>query len=329
MQIDLQKLFQIAPYQFRNEAEFLKCVLELKELFNLKRENITQYVLDEKQVSAYLGFYFSTYLPKMRVCWDLLGEDFEKHLNDLALIDVGAGPGTLFCALSERIKNHELVAIESAQAMIQVGRQCAEVFGLKVGWNKSPSRKRVGLFFTHSLNEMGVHEAVEYVDAYNPEQIIVIEPGTKESFQKVLDFREQMIQRNFVINYPCQTESNCPVANQDDWCHQIIKVKQTDELERICQKLKIDRRIQPVTLHWYSKRKEEQKSIIFRVHKETKFSFEWDICQNNNIQKIQIMKKDYSKKLQKELGSYTPGQKIQFEVVKEFQGVKRIKVLLP
>ncbi len=326
--ISLAKLLELAPYEFAHEGELLRSISELKEIFNLKRDEIEAYLKDERLVSAYLCFYFSTYLPKMRQCIDYLGEEFLQAIKEDTLIDIGAGPATLFTAISELVEGNELIAIENSLLMETCGKAISSETKLNIKWNKQTNAKDKCLFFTHSLNEMGLKEGLEYIESYEPHNIVFIEPGTKDSFATMLLMREKLIGKGYVINYPCQKQSTCPLQEGENWCHQIIKVKHDSDIERICQKLKIDRRIQPVILHWYSKSEISQRdAIIFRVLKETKFSFEWELCLNNEIHRVQIMKKTLSKKQQKDVSAYQMGMKIKFEIIKKLDGYLRIQLV--
>ncbi len=326
MGIDLELISQVGAYSFKNEHELLKSIKELSHLFNHSRDKLADYLDDEKLCSAYLYFYFMTYLPKFQKCIELLGPNFRTQIQGSALIDIGAGPGTLFH--SQNWPGFSLYAVENSKVMIDIGKKLAHITSLNIQWNKQVQEEKRCLFFTHSLNEMGEKEAFEYMEAYSPQNVVLIEPGTKESFHKILGFRKQILERGYNVQYPCPSNDVCPMQGQDDWCHQIIQVRQLPEIERLCQKLQMDRRNQPAVLHWYSREKKQiQYALITRVFAETKFSFEWQVCCENKLQKVQLMKKELDKKQQKLIKSWQAGQQIQFEVLKHMQGFLRITLI--
>jgi ribosomal protein RSM22 (predicted rRNA methylase) len=288
---------------------------------------MSSYLEDEKLIAAYVHMYFMTYLPKMRQAIDYLGEDFKEVLSSHALLDIGAGPGTLYHAL-ELTEHKKLYAEETSKLMVEVGQKLAEHESLDIKWNKRVNEKDLCVFFTHSLNEMGLAEGLEYIEAHDPSEIVFIEPGTKESFKLLLAMREKLMEIGYEINYPCHKSAACPL-NENDWCHQVMHVTHPQEVERLCQILKLDRRVQPVCLQWFSKIKREKKgSTIFRRHKETKFSFEYEVCTNNEIEYLQIMKKTLEKKQIKQIRNLAPGDTLVFELDKQLgDGKKRVKLI--
>ncbi len=87
-------------------------------------------------------------------------------------------------------------------------------------------------------------------------------------------------------------------------------------------------KLDPVIVHAYSKAGKFYQSSerIVRVLPETKFSLEWDMCHDNQLEHYQIMKKSLPKNELKSVSNYLSGQAVQTETEKEFDGIKRVKI---
>lgn len=325
-EFSLDDLLPHLLYQFESEHELIKSILEVSDAFTVNRHKIHAYLQDPRLISAYTLFYLATNIPKLHSVINLLGIDFK---ND-HLIDVGAGPGTFSLAWINLFGGSVVTQIETSTLMKEQSLKLFQAFFPHVKIASTLNEKSQSLMlFGHSLNEMGFLQGLKYVLKFQPEKVLLIEPGTKESFRICLDFREQMIKSGYFISYPCQNQNACGLQHDlSNWCHQIIEVRHHPSIERITQMAKKDRRRLPLIIQFYEKTSSKKsETILFRVLKETKHSFEWEVCQENKIEKWQIEKKGLTKEEQKSLSLYGPGQKISAETVKEMDSLKRVKLL--
>jgi hypothetical protein len=60
---------------------------------------------------------------------------------------------------------------------------------------------------------------------------------------------------------------------------------------------------------------------------ETKFSLEWEVCHDNQLEHYQVMQRDLTKKDAKELSTVRAGTAIETELVKTLEHANRVKVL--
>jgi hypothetical protein len=183
--------------------------------------------------------------------------------------------------------------------------------------------------FGHSANEMGAKKAIEYIEDINPEHILFIEPGTKDFFPVMLEIRDHLIKKNFNILFPCPEPVACPMSGTSDWCHQFIHVKQSAEIERLSQMARKDRRLLPLTVQAFSRSQvaPAAKERLVRVHAETKFSFEWEVCLGEKIEHYQIMKRSYDKKTLKHIDEVLAGAAVESQLDKELEKSKRVKLM--
>jgi ribosomal protein RSM22 (predicted rRNA methylase) len=327
-EISLDELLPHLLYQFKSEHDLVSAIEEISRAFTLNRSELQNYLSDPRLVSAYTLFYLSTNVPKLQKVMELIPKrDWQKF----HLVDVGAGPGTFSIAWAHLFSPQKLTQIEASSFMQEQSQKLMQAFfpDIKVD-HTLPKNSSSLLLFGHSMNEMGVTTALDFVDKSHASQILLIEPGTKEVFALALKFREEMKKRGFSILYPCPSHDACPLAGQPlNWCHQVIEVRHHPSIERLTQLARKDRRVLPLLIQYYEKDQYVfEGARLFRVLKETKFSFEWEVCQDNQIERWQIEKKHLSKEEQKRVEKLLAGATVQGEVIKVFPDFKRIKLTL-
>ena len=130
----------------------------------------------------------------------------------------------------------------------------------------------------------------------------------------------------FSCHYPCPSDNACPVENQDDWCHQYVKLSHDLEVSRLTQITHKNRKWQAMTLGLYLKSIKRDKVLgrIIRTYPETKFGFSWDVCHRDRIDLIEVLKRDYTKLEVKKIGSFLAGAKINFKIIKELKDKIRV-----
>lgn len=327
--MQLHSLRPLLLHDFKSEHDLIKAIEELSLKFTQKREHITDYLTDERLTSAYTAFYLTTNMPKLEAVFRWLPDAWLEEIKHTTFIDLGAGPGTFSLAYREWIGvPAKIVQIETSAVMrAQAGKIWEGLYPQEKLLRKAEGP--VTLFFGHSANEMGPEVALRYIESLRPEHVIFIEPGTKDFFPKMLDMREVLLRDGFDVLFPCPRAEECPMRDSSaDWCHQFVDVQQESEVERLSQIVKKDRRSLPLIVHVFSKTFKAQNptSRVVRVHPETKFSFEWDTCELNQIKKYQIMKRGLSKKSLDVLSRTTAGAGLEVEVEKELEKSVRVKL---
>lgn len=323
-------------YQFKNEHELVKAIEELSHKFTKEREKIGDYLKDERLTSAYAAFYLTTNIPKLQSVFQWMPSEWLEELKNCELVDLGAGPGTFSLAFREWLGNkvQGIIQIETSSLMREQAQKLWD--GLYPGeeltqsffWKSDKKQSRF-LLFGHSANEIGVEGSLKYIRDISPDHILFIEPGTKEYFPKMLEIRKALIEAGYHILFPCPLDHECPLkGSQNDWCHQFIQVKQEMEIERLSQMAKKDRRHLPLIVHAFSKtfKSENPSTRLVRVFPETKFSFEWEVCEFNQIERFQIMKRDLDRTTVKKLEETLAGAPVKAEVEKVLEKSKRVKI---
>lgn len=327
------------------EPQIISILELISKGFTSNRSDIKKYVNDEDFVSAYTYFYLPTNIPKLEFLLNELSEDLINKIQKSHIVDVGTGPGTFAFAFDEYFNGEVTVTgVDSSLFMLKQATKINENLynNNSISFlSEVPSDFVNGtLFFGHSLNEMGEKRAIDLIEMHDPETIIFIEPGTKAVFNQMISIRNNLSHRGYDSHYPCQNaKMKCPVAEKskkgiDDWCHQVIRTTHDPEVERLSQLIKLDRKVMPLIAHVYSKsqRQSKQKFRMIRFLRESKFSFDWEVCfeEDNSLvsKNVEVLKKSLSKKEIKELKSINVGHEYDFEIIKKLSDTHyRVKLI--
>lgn len=307
-----------------SETQLINELKKISTNFTSKRDKIGQYVLSKEMVSAYACFYLPTNIPKFDFLMNQLPQEVRERIAELDFLDVGTGPGTYLVAHDQYFENgKKLYGLDSSSLMLE---QAEKLLGDRAVFSSSLPTEFSGgvLFFGNSLNEMKSSKGLELVKKTNPEIVLLIEPGTKESFSEVSAFRKALLEKGFGVVYPCpEPQKSCP-AKGDEWCHQVLRTVHEPEVERLSQLISLDRKAMPMIAHCYVKKHESKnhRALFYRFMKETKHSFDWQVCLEGQDELVifEIPKRGMKKKEIKEFASKSVGEAFVFEIEKELGG---------
>ncbi len=312
---------------------------ELSEAFTRDRVNLDKYLSDPRLVAAYTAFYLSTNFPKLEAVMRVLTPEYRQELlREWQLVDVGAGPGTFSLAWKNLGGQVPPGMVEGSALMReQAARLWEGLHGEKALFGapaKRSGQKRL-LLFGHSFNEMGQARAMEYVKEHDPDMVWFVEPGTKEVFHGFLPMRDALLGAGWNQLYPCLSHAACPWhGSEKDWCHQILELRHAPDVERLTQLCHKDRRRQPVLVHMFKRGplgpRSSQLARLVRVHPETKFSYEWEVCRpaegRLELERFQVMKKDLPTEWRHDVDQLRAGDLASYETVKELPGARRVRL---
>lgn len=330
-------LEDISPHLLSSleDHELVSLLKHISSGFTSERSRIEEYVNERDQVSAYCSYYLPTNIPKLGFVLDQLPKIVKERMGKLPFIDIGCGPGTYTIGwLSEFKSTPSIHLVDQSSLMLEQAKALIE--GLKISPQFAtytpgvPKVEEGVLLFGNSLNEMGASAGMKLVEKHRPEFVILIEPGTKQSFAEVLKMRSGLIALGLNPIYPCSTSTACPLERRDDWCHQVLRMTHDPAIERLSQLASLDRKIMPLIAQVYQRQGVSQVSAHFlRFLVETKFSFMWQVCLHNiegelEVRSFEIMKRDYPKKFVKRLQQASVGESFKYQVVKELESHSRI-----
>ncbi|OUR96759.1 hypothetical protein A9Q84_10485 [Halobacteriovorax marinus] len=326
------------------ETKIAKILSKISKGFTSERSKITEYVSDREQVSAYTLFYLPTNIPKLKFVLDQLSPSLLSDIQNSKILDLGTGPGTFAFAFDEFFEGEvDVTGVDTSGLMLEqannINEQIYKNERIKFLPEIPSSFKNETLFLGHSMNEMGVDKLISLVEKTQPRNLIIIEPGTSEVFIQVVKLRDRMRELGFNCAFPCANiTSPCPAKLKrdegiEDWCHQVLRMSHDDEVERLSQIIKLDRKAMPLIAHVYTKDQDYKASSARKVRflRETKYSFDWEVClEVEGTLKhytFEIVKKGLKKKEIKALQKTSVGISLEYEVLKEL-GENHLRVKL-
>lgn len=324
--LSVKSIQDVLIYPFPSEKELLLAIDEVFKGFTTSRENIESYLKSERLVSAYSIFYFLTNISKLDHVFKRIGFDLNS-IHEYEFVDIGTGPGTFLYSLLAIDPSLTVQGIEKSEVMIKQANIFLKHFYPDSNFSISKDKvlpkqkKRMGIF-GHSANEMTKSEVLAYIDKLELDEVLFIEPGTKDFFQnKAIPLRDSLLDQ-FQIAYPCPSQGPCQM-DKGNWCHQYLYIKQEPSVERLCQMLKKNRKLLPLTIHYYKKESSPGNAILVQKKNENKAMFEWQVCQKENeLVEIEFLKRNLSKKEVKNKSHTLLGEFVHYEKEKDLSESK-------
>ena len=139
------------------------------------------------------------------------------------LLDLGAGPGTVFWALSAI---RSITHLEVDPELIKFGKKLqppgAPVVWLEGDFNKTSFEFHDIALFSYSFNE-SVNLPLLTKAWESAQTVVMVEPGTPRGYQHILLARDHLIKLGAHIIAPCPHANPCPLS-APDWCHFAVRV---------------------------------------------------------------------------------------------------------
>jgi hypothetical protein len=341
MSITYQRLKPFLLTPNTPEREVATILERIKGTYTFNRSDLEQKQWTPKEVSAYASFYLPTNYQKFSMLMKQLPLEIKSQLGSCKVIDFGTGPGTYLLAFIDYFGadaasgfigiDKDLQMIDQAKSLVKglfPDSQRKVEFRTDIPSPEDEASRL--LIFGNSLNELTVEHVKDIIRKIDPQFILFIEPGTPAVFDSIVNIREWLGEEDFDCFYPCPSlKSECPVAarvsaGQDDWCHQVWRGTHDDQVERLGQMAKIDRKVMPFIGHIYGKtvvHAEAPQVRFMRFLLESKHSFEWEVCllkdEGLRLLTFEIPKKSFSKKEQKLMKKMSVGENFSFEIIKK------------
>ena len=332
-----------------DEGVLLKNLAAIQQ--DLIHGKFAQYAQQERTAAAYAAYYLPTNYPKLDFVLGQLNPTLRARLGQMQLIDFGCGPGTFSLAWQDAFgEEAACYLLDRSWAMLTTAQkilktlypQRANHFFTKLtdlAAQLSPAPRC--LFFGHGLIEMATE--VNWPSVFKllkPEVLILIEPGTKASFQNLKNWRQWPQEQGFKIIYPCLGPHSCPLKS-DDWCHQVLHYTQPAAWQRLGQKLGLDRNELPLIAQVWAKNDGAAEAAaaitqtvtslqstassvhygrLMRVWGEDKAYFRWQLCCAIDgkfcLPKVEVAKRHLAKEQQKAWHHLASGSLIYFKIAK-------------
>jgi len=195
----------------------------------LSREDVSAYTV-YRMPATYAAVYASLTHAKERF----------PGWTPSSLLDVGAGPGTVMWAAGEiwpELK--EITLVERNGYMIDLGKKLsiyshipavknAEWINADImdDWDIAPNSIVTASYVLNELSEEDGTALVNRLWGKTQDVLVIIEPGTPESFMRLKMARDLLISQGAITLAPCPHNNTCPVP-EGDWCHFSQRVART------------------------------------------------------------------------------------------------------
>lgn len=164
-------------------------------------------------------------------------ENFNDEIN--SMLDVGAGTGAASWAVTEVLnENLEIICLEREEAMINLGKEymkdenkyLSNAIWVKQDVSNTEINEKADLVISsYMLNEFTEDDRLSTVqklwNATN-KLLIIIEPGTPESFKNMKKIREYFIGCGGNVIAPCTHNKKCELP-ENDWCQFTCRISRS------------------------------------------------------------------------------------------------------
>lgn len=216
-----------------------------------------------------------------------------------SVLDIGSGPGTVLLALSEMpISLNAATLIEKDPGFLSLAKQLTQDIAVQKtfiqqditqNWNVKPHELVIASYCLNELEQPT--KQIEKLWDLSERLLILIEPGTKKSFNSLKILRQILLSKGAHLIAPCPHSNACPMA-EDNWCHFHARLQRNSLL----------RKTKEATLNY-----EDEKfsylifsriafnpcaSRILRRPIKGKGFIKLQICSKNEIENKTITKKD-------------------------------------
>lgn len=148
-------------------------------------------------------------------------------------LDIAGGTGAAVWAVADRWPDTAAhTVLEQSTAAIGVGRRLSAAAAGPVRNTRWEQRVLAGttelpaadvITIGYLLSEISPSLRIAIVAAAlaaATELLIIVEPGTKNGYRRILQARDQVITAGWQLVAPCPHQLDCPLAGrQQDWCH--------------------------------------------------------------------------------------------------------------
>ena len=221
----------------KKQAELLEISKEISDKYINKSGRGNRLVTKDEEALVYSivrmpATYGAVYTS---LNWSL--ENFDEELN--SVLDVGAGTGAASWAVSECLhKELKITCLEREDAMLNLGKEYMQnesvsltnAIWMKQDVSNTEIKEKADLVISsYMLNEFSEETRIKAVqklwNATN-KLLLIIEPGTPESFKKMKRIREYLIECGGNVIAPCVHNQKCELP-ENDWCQFTCRISRS------------------------------------------------------------------------------------------------------
>ncbi|MDH2393201.1 small ribosomal subunit Rsm22 family protein [Streptomyces sp. HNM0663] len=164
--------------------------------------------------------------------------------------DVGGGTGAASWAVAEAWAEGpegppRTTVLDWAEPALTLGRELARASGVPgldgVEWRRTrigPALRIDGsdlVTVSYVLNELTEEDRAAVADeaARAAQAVVVVEPGTPDGYERIIEARDRLTAAGLRIAAPCPHSARCPIEPGTDWCHFAARVSRSSLHRRV------------------------------------------------------------------------------------------------
>lgn len=229
-------------------------------------------------------------------------ENFNGNID--SILDVGSGTGNSIIVCNELFKDiKSFSCVEREPEMINFAKTFIEKAKDVSFYNQDstlnmPQIKAdlvIASYFLNELNEEKCFEMLNRLSEATNDCILIVEPGTPDSFNRMRKIRDYFVNKGFYIISPCPHMSKCPIA-EGDWCHFVERIPRS-KLHKLLKEADVPYENEKFTFLAVSKNPISNKTSRVLKHPLINAGFiKLELCKPDGIiSEVTVTKKDKDK----------------------------------
>lgn len=157
-------------------------------------------------------------------------------------LDLGSGTGSVLWALENYFNDVKIIAIEKEKSMQKYAKILCKDLNFNIEYiledvlsdnvkNISGCDLVIESFMLNEMTEKDVVKALDLMMDKCNKYILLVEPGTPKSYQKMMKIRDYVLSKNLKVLLPCMHSEKCPLNN--DYCNFSVRLNRSKSLKDI------------------------------------------------------------------------------------------------
>ncbi|HWU11585.1 MAG TPA: small ribosomal subunit Rsm22 family protein [Streptomyces sp.] len=193
---------------------------------------------DRSDVAAYAAYRMPATFEAVRSCLAAL-RDAAPDWAPATHTDIGGGTGAASWAVAGAWDGPRTTVLDWSEPALALGRELAGASGIPALRAATWERARIGaspapaptdlVTVSYVLKELTAGDRAAVVDAAATaaQAVVIVEPGTPDGYERIIDARDRLIAAGLTVAAPCPHDDACPVERGTDWCHFSARVSRS------------------------------------------------------------------------------------------------------
>lgn len=189
---------------------------------------------DRSDVAAYAAYRMPATFEAVRAALDAL-RDAAPSWEPATHTDIGGGTGAASWAVAEAWdRAARTTVLDWAEPALALGKELADgVFHAEWRRDRISGALRLDtadlVTASYVLKELteADRRAVVTEAARVAQAVVIVEPGTPDGYERIIEARSLLVEAGFTVAAPCPHSGACPIEPGKDWCHFAARVSRS------------------------------------------------------------------------------------------------------